>query len=279
MARASDRQEGVNAPAKVDGFLVEERPLAEIRPYPGNPRRNEAAVSKVAASIREFGPRQVIVVDDEGVIIAGHTRLLAARLLQLRTFPVHVARGLTPAQVTAYRLADNRVAQDAEWDDGLLMAELRALQDAGVPLAITGFEDAELEALFGSAFAGVQPHADPEELPPLPKVAVAQLGDLYQLGPHRLLCADARRTDNWTRLLGAEVVDMLWTDPPYDVAYEGGTKAKLTIQNDDLGHEGTVRLLRALLSNALIHLKEGGRSTSVLPTGRSSTPSPRSARS
>lgn len=254
-------------PPVIDGFKVESWPLERITPYPGNPRRNEAAIGKVAASFREFGIRQVIVVDEEGVIIAGHTRLLAAQLLRLPTFPVHVARGLTPAQVKAYRLADNRLAEEAEWDDSLLMAELRALQEAGLPLSVTGFEDSELEALFGLNAGGVQPHADPEAIPPLPKVPKAKVGDLYELGSHRLLCGDATKAADWALLMPGETADLVWTDPPYDVAYQGGTKDKLTIKNDDLGHEGTVRLLRAILSNALIHLKEGGAIYVCAPHG------------
>jgi site-specific DNA-methyltransferase (adenine-specific) len=254
-------------PPVIDGFAVEVWPLERILPYPGNPRRNEAAIGKVAASLREFGVQQPIVVDEAGVIIAGHTRLLASKLLQLATFPVHVARGLAPAQVKAYRLADNRLAEEADWDDSLLMAELRALQEAGVPLAVTGFEDAELEALFGGNSLGVQPHADPEEIPPVPKTPKSKLGELYQLGPHRLLCGDATLGASWARLMQGETADLIWTDPPYDVAYQGGTQAKLTIQNDNLGHEGTVRLLRSLLSNALIHLKAGGAVYVCAPHG------------
>jgi len=245
-------------PTHIDGFVVEMWPLERIKRYSNNPRVNDAAVPKVANSIREFGWRQVIVVDEQGVIVAGDTRYLAAKLLQRKEAPVHVARGLTPDQVRAYRLADNRVAQEAEWDDSRLMAEIRALQDASFPVALTGFDVGDLEALFGAAPVGIQPHADPEDLPAVPKVPTSRFGDLYALGPHRLLCADAQRSDSWTRLMAGEVADLLWTDPPYDVDYQGGTKEGLKISNDNLGHEGTVRLLRAILANALIHLKEGG---------------------
>jgi ParB-like chromosome segregation protein Spo0J len=127
---------------------AEMRPLAAIKPYAQNPRKNAAAVvEKVASSIREFGFRQPIVVDGKGVVIAGHTRLLAAQSLGLHEAPVHVAEGLTAAQVRAYRLADNRTAQEAEWDDDLLAAELQALQSEDFDLPLTGFDESELELL------------------------------------------------------------------------------------------------------------------------------------
>jgi ParB-like chromosome segregation protein Spo0J len=126
---------------------VIERPIADVLPYAGNPRKNDTAVSKVAASLREFGWRQPIVVDDTLTVIAGHTRLLAARSLGMTTVPVHVARGLTAAQVRAYRLADNRTAQEAEWDNDLLALELGALADQKFDLALTGFDADELSAL------------------------------------------------------------------------------------------------------------------------------------
>lgn len=242
--------------------------LDRLQRYPNNPRRNEAAIAKVAQSIQTFGWRVPIVVDDAGVILAGDTRYLAAQLLQLPAVPVHQALGLTEAQQRAFRLADNRVAQEAEWDESRLMAELRALQDATFPVELTGFDAGDLEDLLGSAALGMQsPHQDPEELPAVPRVPTARLGDLYALGPHRLLCADATQSDAWRRLLEGRKAQALWTDPPYDVDYQGGTKDKLTIQNDNLGHAGTVKLLRALLGLALIHLEEGGAVYVCAPHG------------
>lgn len=126
---------------------VETWPIDKPIPYSRNPRNNEAAVSKVAGSIKEFGWRQPIVVDSEGVIIAGHTRLLAAQHLRLKEVPVHVATDLTPQQIKAYRLADNRVGQEAEWDNDLLKLELSELEDDGFDLDLTGFDEDELDAL------------------------------------------------------------------------------------------------------------------------------------
>src|SRR5262245_59380507 len=120
---------------------IEERPLAAIRPYVNNPRLNDPAVDAVAASIREFGLHQPIVVDEHGVIIVGHTRYKAAQKLGLQTVPVHVATGLTPAQVKAYRIADNQTARLSDWDHDKLPLELAALQELGFDLNLTGFAE------------------------------------------------------------------------------------------------------------------------------------------
>ena len=126
-------------------------PIADVVPYVRNPRKNTDAVAKVAASIREFGFRQPIVCDADMVVIAGHTRLQAAQSLGLKTVPVHIARGLTAAQVTAYRLADNRTGQEATWDSDLLTTELTALVGLDFDLALTGFNADELARMLGEA--------------------------------------------------------------------------------------------------------------------------------
>ena len=126
---------------------VELTDIQRVIPYARNPRRNEQAIDKVAASIKEYGFRQPIVVDEDMVIIAGHTRLQAAQKLGLSKVPTHIATGLTPAQVKAYRLADNRTGQEAEWDDELLGIELGELSELGFDLDLTGFDDTELDKL------------------------------------------------------------------------------------------------------------------------------------
>lgn len=132
-------------------FEVEEVELDRIIPYHQNPRKNLKAIKAVRASLREFGPRQPVVVDENFVVIVGHTRLLAARELGWKTFPVHVAHGLTPAQAKAYRIADNRTNEDAEWDPELLAVELDDLRDEGFDLDLTGFNGAELVEMLGAA--------------------------------------------------------------------------------------------------------------------------------
>ena len=127
-----------------------------ISPYPGNPRQNDGAVAKVAASIKEFGFRQPIVVDEQMVVIVGHTRLLAAKSLGLETVPVHIARGLSPTKVRAYRIADNRTNEEADWDLDKLRAELEGLRLDGLALSSTGFDEDEIaRALAGG---GHGPH-------------------------------------------------------------------------------------------------------------------------
>jgi ParB-like chromosome segregation protein Spo0J len=144
-------------------------PIGQVLPYIRNPRKNEAAVDKVAASIKEFGWRQPIVVDEKGVIIAGHTRLLAAQRLGLAEVPVHVAVELSEAQVKAYRLMDNRSGQEAEWDLDLLSHEFADLKEMKFDLEFTGFEQDEIAALFGGGTEGL---TDPDAVPEPPDDAI-----------------------------------------------------------------------------------------------------------
>jgi ParB-like chromosome segregation protein Spo0J len=144
-------------------FDVQTRPLSEIRPYPHNPRINKNAVLAVAASIREFGWRQPIVVDEEGVIVVGHTRYLAAIELGLDQVPVHVAKGLTPAQIQAYRIADNKTAGLSYWDEDLLVRELTELQKTEVDLSLTGFSGDDLLRLLDADPTSGQ--VDPDDVP------------------------------------------------------------------------------------------------------------------
>src|SRR5229473_18538 len=146
-------------------MLVELRPITSIRPYPGNPRINDAAVDAVAASIKEFGFRQPIVVDEQGIIIVGHTRYFAALRLGLKKVPVHVARGLTEAQVKAYRIADNKTAELAEWDEARLRQELAELEDLDFDLDLLGFSTDELNVLLDALTAG---QVDPDDVPEPP---------------------------------------------------------------------------------------------------------------
>lgn len=171
---------------------IELRKLTDIRPYEGNPRINEAAVDAVARSIREFGFRQPIVVDGDGVIICGHTRWKAAQKLGLETVPIHVARDLSPAQIKAYRIADNQTAQLAEWDFDLLPIELHELQGMDFDLGLLGFDQDELAKLLNPDLK--EGMCDPDEIPEPPDKAITQPGDLWVLGDHRLLCGDSRQT-------------------------------------------------------------------------------------
>jgi len=192
--------------------------LSEIKPYPNNPRINDDAVEAVAASIREFGFRQPIVVDAEGVIICGHTRYKAAMKLGLEKAPVHVAKDLSPAQIKAYRIADNRAAENATWDFDLLPIELGELQAMDFDLGLLGFDADELTKIL--APAGNEGLTDPDDIPAPPDAATTQPGDLWVLGNHRLLCGDSSKPADVDRLLAGAVVHLANTDPPYNVKVE-----------------------------------------------------------
>jgi DNA modification methylase len=197
---------------------VEVWPISRVKPYENNPRINDDAVDAVAASIREFGFRQPIVVDADGVIICGHTRYKAALKLGLEKVPVHVAKDLTPEQIKAYRIADNKTAEASDWDYDLLPIELGALKDADFDLQLLGFDADELAQLLNPGVLDGQ--CDPDDIPAPPDEAITQTGDLWLLGDHRLLCADSSKSDDVDRLLDGAPIHLVNTDPPYNVKVE-----------------------------------------------------------
>jgi DNA modification methylase len=198
--------------------LVELRHIGEIKPYYRNPRANDQAVEAVAASIREFGWRQPIVVDGRGVIIVGDTRYKAALKLGLTQSPVHVATDLTPAQIKAYRIADNKTAELADWDHDRLVQELAELEEMAFDLDLIGFAPEDLQELRGMEMApGL---TDPDDVPEPPEAAVTRTGDLYILGDHRLLCGDSSRSEDVDRLVAGGPIHLVNTDPPYNVRVE-----------------------------------------------------------
>ncbi len=201
-------------------YDVELRGIDDIRPYERNPRINDPAVDAVARSLEEFGFRQPIVVDAEGVIVCGHTRWKAAKRLGLAKVPVHVARDLTPEQVRAYRIADNQTGTLAEWDFEILPIELVELREGGFDMDLLAFDEEELARLLTEG-AGVQEGlTDPDAVPEPPDEAVTQPGDLWVLGDHRLLCGDAGSTEDVDRLLDGAGIHLVNTDPPYNVKVE-----------------------------------------------------------
>ncbi|MCL1630134.1 site-specific DNA-methyltransferase [Roseibaca sp. V10] len=218
---------------------IQHRPIADLIPYANNARtHSEAQVALIAGSIREFGFNNPVLVDGDNGIIAGHGRVLAARTLGLDTVPVIELAHLTDASRRAYILADNRLAEQAGWDRDLLALELADLDELGVDLAGIGFEGAELDALLAHG------EADPreEDTPERPVDPVSRPGDLWCLGPHRLLCGDATSAADVARLLGDVRPHLMVTDPPYGVNYDpawrntvGAAKTKRTgkVQNDD----------------------------------------------
>jgi DNA modification methylase len=197
---------------------VELRPITSIRPYENNPRINDQAVDAVAASLREFGFRQPIVVDAEGVIIVGHVRYLAALKLGLEKVPVHVAKDLTAEQIQAYRIADNKTADLSDWNYDLLPIELADLQAKDYDLSLLGFNQDELASLLDPGIKDGL--CDPNEVPAPPDEATTRPGDLYVLGDHRLLCGDAGKPEDVDRLLDGAKIHLVNTDCPYNVRVE-----------------------------------------------------------
>ena len=227
---------------------IEMMPIAALKPYPNNPRRNELAVEPVAKSIEAFGFRQPIVVDKDGVIVCGHTRYKAAKKLGLKKVPVHVATDLTPEQARAYRLADNKTNELADWDTDSLQLELAELQQLDFDLDVLSFPEVELAELLS---VGIQDELDEADaVVPVPEMATSVPGRMYALGDHRLLVGDAARPEDVSRLMGVRQADILLTDPPYNVAYEGKTSQALKIENDALGSDAFRRLLVAAFRNA-----------------------------
>lgn len=196
---------------------IELRKIADVHPYASNPRQNDGAVAAVGASLKEFGFRQPIVVDEAGVIIVGHTRLKAAQRLGLEKVPVHVATGLTPEQIRAYRIADNQTATIATWDQELLPLELAELQAGNFDLGLLGFDEDELAKYLTDVKEG---ECDPDEIPAPPDEATTQAGDLWVLGDHRLLCGDSSSPIDLDRLLAGKPIHLANTDPPYNVKVE-----------------------------------------------------------
>ncbi|MBX3404077.1 MAG: ParB N-terminal domain-containing protein, partial [Phycisphaeraceae bacterium] len=197
---------------------IEQWTVDRVKPYESNPRRNDGAVEAVARSIREYGFRQPIVVDKDGVIVVGHTRLKAALHLGLTEVPVHVAQELTPEQARAYRLADNQLATLSEFDPDLLCAEIAALKALDYDLGLLGWDDSELTELL--APKGNEGLVDPDDVPAPPDAATTQPGELIVLGNHRLLCGDSGSAADLDRLLDGEKIHLCNTDPPYNVKVE-----------------------------------------------------------
>ncbi|MGO8703767.1 MAG: DNA modification methylase [Candidatus Brocadiia bacterium] len=196
---------------------IEMRKLSEIKPYERNPRINDNAVDAVAASIREFGFRQAIVVDAEGVIVCGHTRYRAALKLGLQKVPVHVARDLTPEKIRAYRIADNKLAELATWDMGLLAVELGEIKDLGVDLSLLGFSEEDLSKVFEDVKQG---QTDPDSVPEPPDEATSRRGEIYNLGNHRLMCGNSGSVADLDALLAGQIIHLVNMDPPYNVRVE-----------------------------------------------------------
>jgi DNA modification methylase len=231
-------------------------PVERLIPYVRNARtHSDEQVAQIAASIAEFGWTNPILAGSDGIVIAGHARLLAARKLGLTEVPVIVLDHLTETQRRALVLADNRLALNAGWDEEMLRVELDALREEDFNLDLLGFSDEELQAMLVEPGAEVTGNTDEDAVPQTPETAITKLGDVWLLGPHRLLCGDATQMEAVEKVLAGGLADMVFTDPPYNVNYGATMKDKLRgkkrkIANDDLG-KGFEQFLRDACVNML----------------------------
>ena len=210
-------------------------PLERLKAYTRNSRtHSDAQVAKVAASITRFGFTNPILATDDGTIVAGHGRLLAARLLNMPKVPVLVVTGWTEDEIRAYVIADNQIALEAGWDDEILRLELGDLRDKGFDLGLTGFDTDALASLLDMRPDGA---VDPDEAPDVPANPVAIRGDLWALGRHRLLCGDSMSADDVALLMAGELADLCFTSPPYAQQRDYGA-AKALVQDWDALMQG-----------------------------------------
>lgn len=209
--------------------LIRIWPIERLIEYVRNPRKNDNAVDLMCASIREFGFKIPCLVRSDGEVVDGHLRLKAARKLGITEIPVILCDEWTPAQVKAFRLMVNRSATWAQWNEELLALELQEIQESEFDLSLTGFEDEELARLLAAQDA-VLGLTDEDSVPELPETPVSKTGDLWILGYHKVLVGDATKSQDVATLMGGDAADLVFTDPPYNVDYQGYTKDKLKIK-------------------------------------------------
>jgi len=213
-------------------------------PYARNSRtHSDAQIDKIAASIREFGFLNPVITDGDNGIVAGHGRIMAAQKLGMDEVPVVEAAHLTESQKRAYVIADNRLALDAGWDDEMLRVEFAELEEAGFDLELTGFDAEEIDALQPDPEPG-EGLTDEDAVPDEPEQPVTVEGDVWTLGNHRLMCGDSTSVDAVERLMDGQKADMVFTDPPYNIDYQGVTDKRDKIKNDKMADEDFVQFLR-----------------------------------
>lgn len=241
---------------------IEQWPTAKLLPYARNARtHSDDQVAQIAASIDEFGFTNPILAGSDGVIVAGHGRLAAAHKLGLEMVPVVVLDHLSPTQRRALVIADNRIAENAGWDDAMLRIEIAALQDDDFDVSLTGFDaDALAELMAGDESDG-EGKTDDDAVPELSETPISRPGDVWVLGGHRLLCGDSTVAESYDRVLDGRPVDMVFTDPPYNVNYANSAKDKMrgkdrAILNDNLG-DGFYDFLLAALTPTIAHCRGG----------------------
>jgi len=233
---------------------VSQTSLSELIPYINNSRtHSDQQVSQIAASIKEFGFNNPILIDGDNGIIAGHGRVLAARKLGMGKVPTIELSHLTESQRKAYIIADNKLALNADWDMEMLSLEMGGLNQDGFDLSLIGFNEDELANIFVETTEGL---TDPDEVPEVPDEPVTKEGDVWLLGKHRLMCGDSTSIDAVDKLMDGQKADMVFTDPPYNVDYSGRGKNNLgAIQNDAMGAEDFDKFCRGVFSTLHIAMK------------------------
>lgn len=230
--------------------------IDELLPYVNNARtHDEMQINQIAASIKEFGFNSPIAIDNDNVILCGHGRLLGAKKLGLKEVPTVCLSHLTPQEKKAYILADNKIALNSGWDFDLLKLEFEDLKSVDFDLSLTGFSDNEINDLFNDIDQKDAKDDNFDGEPP--EVAKSQLGDIWILGEHRLMCGDSTSFDDVEKLMGGDKADLLITDPPYNVDYQGGTKDSLKIMNDKMSDDSFRQFLRDAFSTADSVMREG----------------------
>jgi DNA modification methylase len=231
---------------------VERWALERLIPHARNARtHSEGQVAQIAGSIAEFGFVNPVLVGDDGVIVADHGRVLAARKLGLTEAPVIVLSHLTPTQRRALMIADNQIATNAGWNDELLAAELAALKDEAFDLELLGFDDAELDRLLATE---LEPDDGADEAPEPPADPISRPGDLWICGEHRVLCGNATVLADVEKVLDGELADMTFTDPPYNVNYANSAKDKLRGKNRPILNDALGEDFGALLYDACVNI-------------------------
>ena len=221
---------------------IENADINTIKPYENNPRKlKDSAIDKVAMSLKEYGFRQPIVVDKDRVIVVGHTRYRASKKLGFKEVPITIADNLTPEQINAYRIADNRTAEESEWDSELLKMEIKDLESKDFKLDLLGFNEDQLNDML---FEEKQGLTDEDETPEPPKEPISKLGDIWKLGKHKLICGDSTVEDTFKNLFNDNKADLIFTDPPYNVDYSGRGENNLgKIKNDSMSENDFIDFL------------------------------------